>query len=77
MDLIPVEREKLEYLRFQSPDQARNMHNYPRLFPNPMHNRKIIFLFFKRIQQVLMKTIPQIRMLPDQIHIVKMKIEIT
>ena len=29
------------------------MHNYPRLFLNPMHSRKILFLYFKRIQKEL------------------------
>ena len=39
-----------------------------------MHNeKKIVFLNFKRIQKVLMKTIPEIRMLPNQIYVVKMK----
>ena len=49
---------------------------YPNLFRNPMHNRKIAFLYFKRIQKVLTKTIPHIRMFPNQIHIMKMKIKI-
>ena len=34
---------------FSSPDQVRNMHNYPRPFLNPMHNIKIAFLKFKGI----------------------------
>ena len=48
-------REKLESLCFPSLDQVRNMHNYPRLFLNPIHYRKITFLYFKRIQKVLTK----------------------
>ena len=42
-----------------------------------MHNGKFAFLNFKGIQKVLMKTITQIRMFPNQIHVVKMKNEIT
>ena len=42
-----------------------------------MHNKKkIVFLNFKGIQKVLMKTIPEIRMFPNQIYMVKMKNEI-
>ena len=67
--------EKLEALRFPSLNQVRNIHNYPKFFLNPMHNRKKK-LYFKKIQKVLMKTIPQIRMFPNQIHMVNMKIEI-
>ena len=54
------------------------MHKYLRLFLYPMHNGiKKTFLYFKKTQKVLTKTIPHIRMFPNQIHIVKMKIEIT
>ena len=48
------------------------MHNYPRLFLNPMHKKKKK-LNFKGIQKVLAKTIPQIQMFPNQIHVVMMK----
>ena len=41
-----------------------------------MHSEKIKFLQFKRIQKVLTKPIPQIQMFSNQIHMVKMKIEI-
>ena len=41
-----------------------------------MHSGNITFLYFKRIQKVLTKTIPRIEMFPNQIHTVKMKIEI-
>ena len=41
-----------------------------------MHIEKITFLYFIRIQKVLTKTIPRIRMFSNQIHMVKMKIEI-
>ena len=41
-----------------------------------MHNGKIAFLYFKRIQKVLTKTISKIQMFPNQIHMVNMKIEI-
>ena len=36
-------REKPKSLHFPSPNQVRNRHNYPRLFLNPMNNRKITF----------------------------------
>ena len=35
--------KKLESLCFLSLDQVRNMHNYPSLFLNSMHNKKLIF----------------------------------
>ena len=41
-----------------------------------MYNKKITFVYFKRIQKVLTKTIPQIQMFSNQIHMVNMKIEI-
>ena len=41
-----------------------------------MHSGKITFLNFKAIQKVLMKTIPQIQMFPNQIHVIKMMNEI-
>ena len=41
--------EKFRSLDFSSPDQVRNMHNYPRLFLNSMHSEKITFLYFKSI----------------------------
>ena len=41
-----------------------------------MHSEKITFLYFERIKKVLIKTIPQIQMFPNQIHMVKMKIKI-
>ena len=41
-----------------------------------MHSGKITFLYFKRIQKVLTKTIAQIRMFRNQIYMVKMNIEI-
>ena len=50
--------------------------NYPRFFLNSMYSEKITFLYFKRIQKVLTKTIPRIQMLPNQIPMVKMKIKI-
>ena len=53
------QRKKPGSLYFPSLDQVRNTHNYPRFFLNPMQNEKIIFLYFKRIQKVLTKTIPQ------------------
>ena len=52
MALIPG-WEKPESLYFPSSNRIRNMHNYPTLFLNPMHNGKITFLYFKRIQKVL------------------------
>ena len=51
------------------------MHNYLRLFLNPMHSGKKTCLYFKRIQKVLKKAIPQIQMFLNQIQMVKMKIE--
>ena len=45
-------------------------------FLNSMHSGKITFLYFKMIQKVLAKTIPQIQMFSNQIHMVKMKIKI-
>ena len=68
-------REKLGSIRFPNLDQVKNMHNYPMPFLNPMHRRKIMFLYFKRIHKVLMKIIPHIHMFPNQIHMVKMKIQ--
>ena len=50
--------EKTWISSFPKLDQVRNMHNYPRIFINIMHNKKIAFLYFKRIQKVLTKTIP-------------------
>ena len=50
--------KKPESLHFPSPDQVRNMHNYPRSFLNPMQSVKIAFLKFKEIQKVLTKAIP-------------------
>ena len=41
-----------------------------------MHSEKITFLHFIRIQKVQTKTIPRIQMFLNQIHMVKMKIEI-
>ena len=38
--------------------------------------KKITFLYIKKIQKVLTKTIPRIQMFPNNIHTVKMKIEI-
>ena len=63
-------------LHFPSPDQLRNMDNYLKFFPNPMHSRKIVFLNIKGIQKMLTKTIHQIQMFPNQIQLVKMKNEI-
>ena len=62
---------------FQVQIRVRNMHNYRKFFLNTMHSRKITLLYFKGIQKVLTKTIPHIRMFLNQIHIVKMKIEIS
>ena len=43
--------KKPESLYFLSPDQVRNMHNYPRLFLNSMHNKKInFFILYKDLE---------------------------
>ena len=41
-----------------------------------MRSEKVAFLNFKGIQKVLMKTLPQIQIFLNQIHMVKMKNEI-
>ena len=39
------------------------MHNYPMPFAKSYEQqKKIVFLYFKRIQKVLTKTVPQIQM---------------
>ena len=43
--------EKHKSFHFPSSDQVQNMHNYPKLFLNPMHSGKTTFLYFKRIQK--------------------------
>ena len=76
MKYVP-DGKKLKFLYFPSLDQVRNMHNHPRLILNPMHNKKKeAFLNFKGIEKVLIKTIPQIRMFLNQIHVVNMNNEI-
>ena len=75
MKYVP-DGKKLEFLYFPSLDQVRNVHNHPRLILNPMHYKKKTFLNFKGIEKVLIKTIPQIRMFLNQIHVVNMNNEI-
>ena len=58
--------DKLESLCILSLNQVSNMHNYHRLFLNPMHNGKIKIIYFITIQKVLMKAIPKIWMFPNQ-----------
>ena len=41
--------KKFESIRFASPNQVKNMHNYFKLFLNPIHSGKITFLNFKEI----------------------------
>ena len=75
MKYVP-DGKKLKFLYFPSLDQVSNMHNHPRLILNPMHYKKKTFLNFKGIEKVLIKTIPQIRMFLNQIHVVNMNNEI-